>query len=152
MTNPALGSTGRDGDGTRRGRAPSPDRFLPRAFALFMTLHGIVHVVGFTVPWRLGGPRGAEYTTSLFNQTVEVGDPVVKLVGLLWLATAFAFLAVALLLWRRHALALRATVGLLILSAGLCLAGLPASIYGLVIDAVLLGLLAVKPDRLVAAP
>jgi hypothetical protein len=152
MTHPTASSAGCDGDGARRGRAPSPDRLLPRAFALFMALHGIVHAVGFTVPWRLGGPRGTDYSTRLFNGTVEVGDPGVKIVGLLWLAAAFAFLAVAVLLWRRHALAARLSIAMLVLSTGLCIAGLPGSIYGLVIDIVLLGLLAVMPDRLVAAP
>jgi len=83
------------------------------------------------VPWKLGGPRSVEYSTSLFNRSLEVGDVGVKLVGLIWLATALAFLAVAVLLWRRHAWALRLTIALLAVSLGLCIAGLPGSIMGL---------------------
>jgi hypothetical protein len=131
---------------------PVGSGFLPRAFAVFLALHGIVHVIGFTVSWRLGGPRGVEYSTSLFNRSLEAGDAGVKLVGLIWLATALAFLAVAVLLWRRHAWALRLTVALLVVSLGLCIAGLPGSIMGLAIDVTLLAILALAPDRLVPRP
>jgi hypothetical protein len=131
---------------------PAQSGFLARAFAAFFAFHGIVHVIGFTVPWKLGGPRTIEYSTSLFNRSLEVGDAGVKLVGLMWLATAFAFLAVAVLLWRRHAWALRLTIALLVVSLGLCIAGLPDSIWGLAIDVALLAILAVAPDRFVPRP
>ena len=123
---------------------------MARALAVFMALHGAVHAVGFTVSWGLGGPRGVEYSTSVLNGAAEVGDAGVKLLGLLWLATAAAFLAVAALLWRRHPRGLALTVGLLVVSLGLCLLGLPGSAIGLAIDLVLLGLLAVAPVKLVA--
>jgi hypothetical protein len=117
-----------------------------------LALHGIVHVIGFTVSWKLGGPRGVEYSTSLFNRSLEVGDAGVKLVGLIWLAATFAFLAVAVLLWRRHAWALRLTTVLVVVSLGLCIAGLPGSIMGLAIDVALLAILAVAPDGFVPRP
>ena len=125
---------------------------LARAFAVFFALHGIVHVIGFTVLWKLGGLRGVQYSTSLFNRSLEVGDVGVKLVGLIWLATTLAFLAVAVLLWRRHAWALRLTIGLLLVSLVLCVAGLPGSIMGLAIDVALLAILAVAPEKLVPGP
>jgi hypothetical protein len=113
-----------------------------------MGLHGAVHATGFTVPWGLGGPKGVDSSTSLLAGSIEVGDVGVKLVGLVWLATAAAFLGVAVLLWRRHPLALRATVGVLAVSLVLCVLGLPGSQYGLVIDLVLLALLATVPEKL----
>lgn len=131
---------------------PVASGFLARAFAVFFALHGIVHAVGFTVLWKLGGPRGGQYSTSLFNRSLDVGDLGVKLVGLIWLATTLAFLAVAVLLWRRHAWALRLTIALLVVSLGLCIAGLPGSIMGLAIDVALLAILAVAPEKLVPGP
>ncbi len=122
-----------------------------RAFALFVGLHGIVHVVGFTVPWGLGGPRGVDYSTSLLGGALEVGDLGVKLVGIVWLALAGALVGAAVLLWRRHPAALTLTFGLLLASMALCVLGLPESLYGLGIDVVLLGLLAVIPERLASA-
>jgi hypothetical protein len=123
---------------------------LPRAFAVFVALHGLVHLVGFTVPWRLGGPRSLEYSTQILNHSVEVGDTAVKLIGLVWLAAAIAFVAVAVLLWRGHPLARRAAMALLLVSLVLCVAAFPGAIVGLAIDVVSLGLLAVAPDRVIA--
>ncbi|MGZ6273704.1 MAG: hypothetical protein ACXWM8_05385 [Candidatus Limnocylindrales bacterium] len=125
---------------------------LPRAFAVFMALHGIVHVIGFTRTWKLGGPKVVEYSTSLFNGSVDVGDLGIRLVGLAWLATAVAFVAAAVLLWRRYSLALQLTIALLFVSLGLCIASLPGSIYGLIIDVATLAALAVMAEKLVARP
>jgi hypothetical protein len=126
--------------------------FLPRAFAVFMALHGIVHVIGFTVPWKLGGPKGVEYSTSLLNRSIEVGDLGVSFVGLIWLAAALAFLAVAVLLWRRHPRALQLTIALLLVSLGLCVAGLPGAVVGVAIDIAALVIVAVAPEKLVPRP
>ncbi len=151
MTLPVGSTTGREGGGVRDERAPSPQS-LPRAFAIFMALHGIVHVFGFTIAWGLGGPRGIEHTTRLFAGSVAVGDTGVKLLGLVWLATAFAFLAVAGLLWRRSRWALPATVAVLAVSVALCAAGLPGAVLGLIISVGLLGLLTLARDRLILPP
>jgi hypothetical protein len=118
-------------------------------FAVFMGLRGAVHAIGFTVPWGLEGPKGVDYSTTLLAGSIDVGDAGVRLLGLVWLATGAALLGVAALLWRRHALAMPAAVGLLAVSLVLCVLGLPGSVYGLIIDIVLLGLLASVPERLV---
>ena len=120
-----------------------------RIFAVFVALHGIVHVIGFTVPWGLGGPNGGEYSTRILNRSVEVGDPAVKLLGLVWLAAAVGFLIVAVMIWRGHPWALRSTVALVFGSLVLCTIDLPGAVMGLVIDVVLLILLVFASDKLV---
>jgi hypothetical protein len=126
--------------------------FVPRVFAVFLVLHGLVHLIGFTVPWRLGGLRGSEYSTLVLNRSIEVGDSAVKLLGLLWLAAAVAFIVVGAMVWRGHPFALRAVVALLLSSAVLCIVDLPTSVMGLVIDVALLALLAVAPRGLLVRP
>jgi hypothetical protein len=123
---------------------------MQRVFAVFMALHGAVHAVGFTVSWGLGGPRGVAYHTTVLNGAVDVGDGGARILGLLWLAVAAAFLGVAALLWRRDPAGLAASAAILAVSLNLCLLGLPGSEIGLVVDLVLLGLLAIAPHRLVA--
>lgn len=125
---------------------------LPRVFAVFVVLHGLVHVIGFTVPWGLGGLRGSEYSTRILNHSLEVGDTAVKGIGLVWLATAIALVVVGVWLWRGHPRALRTTIALLLGSAVLCTINLPGSAMGLAIDVVLLALLAVGSDRLIVRP
>ena len=122
---------------------------LPRLFAVFMALHGLVHVVGFTVPWGLGGPRGVEYTTRILNQSIEVGDAGARLLGFVWLAAAAGILIAAVMIWRGHRWALRSTVAVVVGSLALCAIGFPNARFGLIIDIVLVGLLAFASEKLV---
>jgi hypothetical protein len=150
MTREVGSPTGSHIDGAREERAPSGGPgLMALAFAAFMALHGVVHVVGFTLAWGLGAPKGAAYSTTLFAGAVDVGDAGAKLLGIVWLATAAAFLGVAVMLWRGHALALPATVAVLTFSLALCTASLPEPVIGLGIDVVLLATLAVARDRLI---
>jgi hypothetical protein len=123
-----------------------------RVFAVFIALHGIVHVVGFTVPWGLGGPRGIGYSTLILNRSIDVGDTAVKLLGFVWLGAAIAFVTVAVMIWRGHPWALRSTVTLLVGSLVLCTVGLPGAVMGLGIDIALLVLLAFASEKLVGRP
>jgi hypothetical protein len=125
---------------------------VPRVFAVFLVLHGLVHLIGFTVPWRLGGLRGSEYSTLVLNRSIEVGDTAVRLLGLMWLAAAGAFIVVGAMVWRGHPWARRAAVALLLGSAVLCTIDLPSSVMGLVIDIAVLALLAVAPRGLLLRP
>ena len=122
---------------------------LPRAFALFLVLHGLVHVIGFTVPWGLGGPRQVEHSTWIVNHSIDVGDAAVKALGFVWLAAAVAIVVVGVMFWRGHPRARRTAIVLLVGSLVLCTIGLPASVMGLAIDVLLLALLAIAPDRLI---
>jgi len=127
-------------------------RLLPRVFAVFLVLHGLVHVIGFTVPWRLGGLRGSEYSTMIVNRSIEVGDTAVKTLGLFWLAAAVAFVVVGMMVWQARVRARQATLALLLGSLVLCAIDLPTSVMGLAIDVVLLALLAVASDALIVPP
>jgi hypothetical protein len=106
---------------------------LPRAFAAFLVLHGLVHLAGFV------------------NRSVgaDSGDIAVRTIGLAWLAATVAFVVLGVMLWRGHPWARRATIALLLGSLVLCAMALPNAILGLAIDVVLLALLAVAPDRLI---
>jgi hypothetical protein len=97
-------------------------------FAVFLVLHGLVHLIGFTVPWGLGGPRGVEYSTRILNHSIEIGDTAVKALGFVWLAAAVAFVVVGVMLWRGHPWARRTTIALLLGSLVLCTIGLPGSL------------------------
>ena len=122
---------------------------LPLAFAGFVVLHGLVHVIGFTAPWGLYTLRGVGYSTTILNGSIDIGDAASRALGLVWLAATVAFAAVGVMLWRRHPLARRATVAVLLISLVLCAIRLPGAVMGLGIDVVLLALVAVASDRLI---
>jgi hypothetical protein len=44
---------------------------LPLVFAVFVFLHGFVHVIGFTTPWGLYTLRGVGYSTTILNGAID---------------------------------------------------------------------------------
>jgi hypothetical protein len=103
--------------------------------------HGAAHVVGFAVPWKLVSSPEIPYRTTVLAGTLDVGPVGVRVLGVLWLAVAIAFVSVAVALlqhaswWNREALVL---VGV---SLVLCVLALPESRPGFVANAVVLALL-----------
>ena len=138
-------------EGTRNIVAEAAS-LLPLGFAVFLVLHGLVHLVGFTAPWGLYTMRGIGYSTTIINGAIDIGDAASRVLGLGWLAATVAFAAVGVMLWRGHPLARRATVVVVLFSLVLCAIRLPSAVMGLGIDVVLLALLAVASDRLIRRP
>ena len=116
-----------------------------RAAAVFLVAHGLAHVLGFIAAWKLGELDDVPYSTLILNGTLDVGDLGIRVVGVLWLAAAIAFLVAAFVVWRRGPT--RTVAVLTAFSLAVCLVGLPASIIGVSIDvAILAGLLLVRPS------
>ncbi|OGO57223.1 MAG: hypothetical protein A2V85_06995 [Chloroflexi bacterium RBG_16_72_14] len=108
------------------------------ALAAVLFLHGIVHVIGFLVPWQLMTNPEFEYTTSAAWGTLELGDGGTRLVGLVMLALAVAFAVAALGVLRRASWALSLTVGVTLVSLAACILQSPAAILGVALDLVIL--------------
>lgn len=108
---------------------------------VFLVLHGIAHLVGFVVPWNLLNVEDVEYKTTLLSGRWDVGDLGIRLVGILWLAGAAAFIATGAALlagaaWWKKA-AFYTSLGSLTLSV----LGWPDSRIGVAINFLLLGYL-----------
>jgi hypothetical protein len=106
-------------------------RFLVAAFLLG---HGIAHVVGFLGAW-------APTRTTIVGNRIDLGTSWIKLVGLMWLAFALGFGAIAIATtldapwWPRAALSLGAG------SLVLCLLQLPETKFGVALNLALIILL-----------
>lgn len=61
------------------------------AIAVLMAIHGVAHLPGFVVPWRLATLEGMPYRTTALAGSVDLGDAGARAVGVLWLLTAVAF-------------------------------------------------------------
>jgi hypothetical protein len=110
--------------------------------AVALTLHGVVHLIGFVVPWRLAEPEGFTYQTTLLAGAVDVGDAGVRLVGLAWLAVAVAFVVLAFGVWRGAPWVLSATALVAAVSLGLCVLALPEAIAGCAVNVAILAAVA----------
>jgi len=63
------------------------------ALAVLFFVHALAHLPGFVVPWRLATLEEMPYKTTLLDGRFDVGDAGIRLVGLLWLVAALAFVA-----------------------------------------------------------
>ena len=111
------------------------------ALSILLLLHGVAHLPGFLVSWRLMKADTVPYGTTIVGGALDVGDGGIRLVGVLWLLVAAACVVAGVA-------GLRGTTGwpTLALSAVtfsflLCIIGWPAARLGLALDAALLAVL-----------
>lgn len=111
------------------------------ALGIILVIHGVAHLVGFVVPWRLADLKDAPYRTTVLNGRLDVGHAGIRVVGVLWLlaAVGFAISGVALITLATWWLPL--TVAVTIWSLVLAVLQWPESRIGVAIDVVLLAYL-----------
>jgi hypothetical protein len=112
------------------------------AAAIVLALHGLIHLIGFVVPWRLAEPEGFTYQTTVLAGAVEIGDLGIRLVGLAWLAVGAAFVVIAIGLWRAAPWVGTAAVAVALVSLTLSLLGLPEAGAGIVVNLAILAVAA----------
>jgi hypothetical protein len=103
--------------------------------------HGVAHVVGFAVPWRLVTSAEVPYRTTVAGGLVDVGPAGVRLIGILWLLVAVAFVSVGAGVMQRATWWFREALAILMVSFVLCLLGWPESRPGIVANVLILALL-----------
>lgn len=107
---------------------------LRRIAGLVVALHGLIHLIGFVVPWRLARIEGFGSTTSAAWGSIEVGETGARLVGLVWLVLAVAFVVAGAGLWLARSWAIPLTVGAALVSLPICVLGAPDGVMGIAID------------------
>lgn len=111
------------------------------ALALVLFVHGIAHIVGFVVPWRIAKLDEAPYKTTLLNGRLDVGDTGIRVVGVLWLLAAAGFAASAIALLVTSPWWPLITLIVAGFSLVLTILGWPDSRIGVPIDVLLIGYL-----------
>jgi hypothetical protein len=110
------------------------------AVGILLLIHGLIHLMGTAVYWRLATIEGLAYPTALLGGRLAAPTAAVQALGGLWLAGALGFgLVVAGLLlgrpwWRPLAL------GVAALSLVICALGWPDARAGVVINLAIIGL------------
>ena len=105
-------------------------------------LHGVIHLIGFVVPFRIARLEGFAYTTSAAWGRIELGDGGARFVGALWLLGTAAFLVAAYGIWQDASWAIPVTAAAAGLSLLLCILGSPAAVAGVAINVVILAVIA----------
>ena len=111
---------------------------IRRTAAVALALHGVIHLIGFVVPWQIASLEGFAYRTTIFGGAQGVGDAGVRLIGLVWLGLTLGFLTAGYGAWRGNPWAVGLTGVLAVVSLIACVAGLPETAAGVAIDVVIL--------------
>jgi predicted cation transporter len=102
--------------------------------AALLAVHGLIHLIGFVVPWGIAQVEGFPYRTSALAGAVALGEPGARLVGVAWLVLAVGFVVAGVATWRRAAWAAPLTAALAVASIVICTLGLPESVAGIVVN------------------
>jgi hypothetical protein len=107
-----------------------------------LAAHGLIHLIGFAVPWRIAVLDGFAYRTTALGGAIALGDTGARLVGLGWLALAIGFVVAAVATWRGASWARVLTAALALASVGVCVLGMPETAAGIVVNVSILAVLA----------
>lgn len=112
------------------------------AGAIVVALHGVIHLIGFVVPWRIATVDGFPYRVTALGGLTDLGGVGVRVVGLVWLACAVGFIVAGVGIERRAPWALPLTAVLATVSIAVCVLGLPETSAGVVVNVAILGAVA----------
>lgn len=116
---------------------------MPRHLATaVLAAHGLIHLIGFVVPWRIADVEGFAYRTTVLGGSVDLGASGAQLVGLAWLAIAVGFVVATIGAWRQAAWAPAGAAVLAIASLVVCVLGLPETAAGIVVNVAILAVVA----------
>ena len=115
------------------------------AFALLMGFHGIAHLVGFLVPWHLVHPPGLTYQTTVMSGKVDLGETGIRVLGVIWLLAAIAFLAVAGATLTQQPWWMPVAMTVALVSLSLSLFAWPQSRMGVTVNLLIISVLILGP-------
>ncbi len=104
------------------------------AFAIVLIIHGLAHLVGFVLPWRVAAPPEAPAKTTILGDTVDLGNRGIRVLGIVWLATAALFVVAGIALMTGRPWWIELTGGTAAFSLVLCVLGWPDAKLGIPVN------------------
>jgi hypothetical protein len=114
--------------------------------AVLFVFHGLAHVVGFAVPWRLIDADDLPYGTTLLAGHLDVGHAGIRAVGVAWLLVGLAFVVTGVATWLSQGWWSAAATWVAIASLALSVLGWPQARIGVVLNVLILFLLLAGPS------
>jgi hypothetical protein len=108
------------------------------ALGIFLLLHGVAHLVGFVVPWRLMRNAEMPYKTTLLAGHWDVGDVGIRVNGVLWLVTALAFALAGMGVMRQAQWWETVTLSVSLASLAMCVVSWPEARIGVFVNVAIL--------------
>jgi len=99
---------------------------------LFCLVHGLAHLVGFFAAWRPSVIPELAHKTTILSGRMDLGEAGIRVMGLLWLLLALAFVGAGGMLWLKMAPAANLVLVLAAASFVLSVVAWPDSQVGVV--------------------
>jgi len=106
--------------------------------AVVLILHGLIHLMGFVVPWKLASIEGLSYKTTILSGALDIGATGARLLGLVWLLAAIGFVIAGIAVLGRYPDWQTLTLIVTILSLALTILGWPDSQFGVLVNIIIL--------------
>lgn len=108
---------------------------------LLLVGHGLAHLPGFLVPWRLATLPELPYRTTLLAGRLDVGEAGIRAVGVVWLLLALTFAVLSVGVYLRSPWVVNGVMGAAALSFVLSILAWPEARVGILANLLVLGLL-----------
>lgn len=106
--------------------------------SIFLFLHGMAHLIGFLVPWRIVKTDDMPYKTTLFFGKINIGDIGIRITGIIWLLIALAFFYAGWITLQRMDYWLSCVLIVSLISLIFCILAIPDSHIGIYINITLI--------------
>jgi hypothetical protein len=115
------------------------------ALSIVFIIHGMAHLPGFLVPWRLAALDSMPYTTKVLGGTADLGPVGIRALSILWLVAALAFIGAGASTLLGDSAWYTLAVTAIMASLSLTILGCPQSQAGLFLNILLLTYLLLGP-------
>lgn len=106
--------------------------------AIFLFIHGFAHTVGFFVQWKIIKSNDIPYSTKLFFGKLDTGNSGIRIIGLIWLFIAFAYVFAGYGILTSKDWWITATIIITAFSLIFCIVSLPITKMGVVANIIIL--------------
>ena len=111
---------------------------LHTIIAIILILHGLIHLIGFVVNWKLVTIEDIPYKNSIVAGKIPVGGAGIRVIGVLWLLAAIGFVVAGIGLFVLAPWWLTLTFWMSLFSLALCIAGWPEAQFGVYTNMIIL--------------
>ncbi len=115
------------------------------AFGILLILHGLIHLMGTVVYTRLGRLDGLPYKTTLLGGRWQLGEQGMRAFGAVWALPTVGFVLGGAMLLAGVAAWAPLVIGTAVLSLVLTVLDWHAAFAGAIVNAAILGLVALGP-------
>ena len=113
--------------------------------AIYLIVHGIIHLIGFVVFWQIAEIEDISYKTTVLAGRLDIGDVGMRILGVVWLLITVAFVIAGVAIFFSPPWWWSFTLAVTIASLIVTLLGWPDARYGVLANIIILVFLFLGP-------